>query len=77
MEAIPVPVQKLWHVHVDLFGPWATSSEGHRHLLTVVDQTSRWAEAIPMRSTSAEAVQEAFISNWVARFGVPATVTTD
>jgi len=30
-----------------------------------------------MKSTSAEAVQEAFISNWVARFGVPATVTTD
>ena len=30
-----------------------------------------------MMSTSAEAVRDAFISNWVARFGVPATVTTD
>ena len=77
VEAIPVPVHKLWHVHVDLVGPWPVSSGGHRHLLTVVDRTSRWAEAIPMMSTSAEAVRDAFISNWVARFGVPATVTTD
>ena len=44
-----VPVHKLWHVHVDLVGQWAASSGGHRHLLTVVDRTSRWAEAIPMR----------------------------
>ena len=71
-EAIQVPVPKLWHVHVDLVGLWAASSGGHRHLLTVADRTSRWAEAIPMMSTSAEAVQEAFINNCV-----PATVTTD
>ena len=30
-----------------------------------------------MKSTSAEAVQDAFVNNWVARFGVPATVTMD
>ena len=77
MEAFLVPVHKLWHVHVDLVGPWDTSRGGHRHLLTVVDRTTRWAEAIPLRSTSAEAVQDAFVSNWVARFGMPAMVTTD
>ena len=29
VEAIPVPVHKLWHMHVDLVGPWAVSSGGH------------------------------------------------
>jgi len=42
-----------------------------------VDCTTRWAEAIPLRSTSAEAVQDTSVSNWIARFGVPSTVTKD
>ena len=67
VEAIPVPLHKFSHVHVDLVGLWLRTAEDHTHLLRVVDRTTRWAEAIP----------DSFMVNWVARFGVPATITTD
>ena len=69
MEAIPVPLHKFSHVHVDLVGPWPRPAEGHTLLLTVVDRTARWAEA--------QVVADSFVANWVAFFGVPATITTD
>ena len=37
----------------------------------------RWAEAIPLLSTTAQVVADSFVANWVARFGVPASITTD
>ena len=30
-----------------------------------------------MQSTTAQVVADSFVANWVARFGVPATITTD
>ena len=43
----------------------------------MVDRASRWPEALPLKSTTAEAVADSFASGWVARFGVPGKVTTD
>ena len=70
-----MPLHKFSYVHVDLVG--LRSAEGHTHLLTVVDRTTRWAEAIPLQSTTAQVIADAFVANWVARFGIPATITTD
>ena len=42
MDAIPVPKHKFSHVHMDLVGPWPRTAEGHTHLLTIVDRTTRW-----------------------------------
>ena len=73
---IPVPSRRFSHVHVDLVGPLPTS-EGFTHLFTVIDRTTRWAEAIPLSSTSAQACARALFRGWIARFGVPATMTSD
>jgi transposase InsO family protein len=62
---------------VDLVGPLPLSTEGYAYLLTAVDRTSRWFEAVPLRSVTAADVAEAFVAAWVARFGVPATITSD
>ena len=74
---IELPTTKFAHVHVDLVGPLPVSAEGHSHLLTVVDRLTRWVEAIPMRTTTAEACADTFALHWVARYGVPHTITTD
>ena len=47
------------------------------YLLTIVDRYTRWPEAIPLPNMQAATVASAFVSHWVARFGVPESVTTD
>jgi hypothetical protein len=77
LQAIPVPARKFSHVHIDLVGPLTASSDGHVYLLTIIDRSTRWVEAVPLRNMEASMCADAYIANWVACFGVPATVTTD
>ncbi len=46
-------------------------------MLTIIDRSTRWAEAVPMRSTTAVECANAVIAAWVSRFGVPDVVTSD
>ena len=76
LEPFPVPARRFDHVHVDLVGP-LPPSQGFTHLLTMVDRTTRWPEAVPLSSTTAADVARAFLSAWVARFGTPSDITSD
>jgi IS30 family transposase len=71
------PTQQFSHIHIDLVGPLPASSDGLTHVFTVVDRSMRWAEVIPVRSTSAASCADALISGWISRFGVPEQVTSD
>ena len=73
---IPVPSTRFEHVHVDLVGPF-TPDRGFPYLLTIVDRTTRWPEAVPIAETTADTVVQAFIDHWISRYGVPLTVTSD
>ena len=64
-------------VHIDLVGPLPVSSKGHTHILSILDRFSRWYEAVPLRSTTAEAVVEALWIHWISRFGLPNFFITD
>ena len=70
------PTERFDHVHVDLVGP-LPYSDCFKYLLTCVDRFTRWPEAIPILDIRAESVADAFFRGWVARFGTPATITTD
>ena len=70
MDAIPVPLRKFSHMHMDLVGSWPRTAEGHTNILTGVDRTTRWAEAIQLQPTTAQVVADSFVANWGARFGV-------
>ena len=70
------PTERFDHVHVDIVGP-LPYADGFRYLLTCVDCFTRWPEAIPMVDIIAETVADAFFSGWIARYGTPATITTD
>ncbi|BHF64966.1 hypothetical protein SprV_0200797500 [Sparganum proliferum] len=54
------------------FPPWDPSlSKAPRGKYT------HWAEAIPLPNAQAETIVKAFVSRWIAMFGVPSSVTTD
>ena len=76
LEPFSVPERRFDHVNVDLVGP-LPSSRGFTYLLTMVDRTTRWPEAVPLSSTTAAEVARAFIAVWVARFGTPADLSSD
>lgn len=64
-------------VHVDIVGPLPTSSNGSSYLLTMIDKFSRWVEAVPLQNISAKSCAQAFLMNWVSRFGIPETLVSD
>ena len=70
------PTERFDHVHVDLVGPLPYSNS-FTYLLTCVDRFTRCAEAISIIDIRAKTVADAFFGGWVARFGTPATITTD
>jgi cleavage and polyadenylation specificity factor subunit 1 len=76
LQTFEVPHRRFEHIHVDLVGP-LPPSRGYTHLFTIVDRFSRWPEAIPLNETSTSACARALISNWIARFGVPADMSSD
>ena len=64
-------------MHIDIVGPLPLSHEGYTHLLTMIDCSTRWPEAVLLRETTAEAALDAFVSTWVARYGMLANLTSD
>lgn len=76
LETFTVPAKRFSHIHVDIVGPLPPSL-GFTHLFTIVDRTTRWPEAIPLRDTTTSDCARALINNWVARFGIPANITSD
>ncbi len=77
VQPIQLPVKRFSHVHIDIVGPLPASPGGCTHLLTIVDRSTRWPEAVPLVNTSTASCAAAFFNSWVSRFGVPAVLTSD
>ena len=75
VQRIDVPSRRFSHVHVDLVGP-LPSIGGYTHVFTVVDRSTRWPAAYPIKETSTRACIDSLVQ-WISGFGVPATVTSD
>ena len=75
---MPLPVlDRPWaRLALDLVGPLPRTKSGHRYLLTCMDFTSRYPEAVPLRQVDAQTVMEAMLLIF-GRFGLPEEILTD
>ena len=64
MKPMPIVMPRFHDVVLDIVGP-LTPSNSYRFLLTIVDKTSRWVEAVPMEKATAASCATAFLEGWV------------
>jgi hypothetical protein len=55
------PMEK---VHMDIMGPFPLSTKGNRYLLVIVDQFTKWIEAVALPDQTAEMVAKATVDNF-------------
>ena len=73
---IPIPSRRFSVLHIDLIGP-LPEVRGRRYILSTMDRHNRWFELTPLEKIDATTVAEAFITSWVQRYGVPASIVCD
>ena len=76
VQKIVVPDEPFSHLHIDIVGP-LPSSQGYTHILTIIDRTTRWPEAIPLKDTTTDSCVQAFVSGWISKYGMPLHLTSD
>ena len=75
---IPLPVmdQPFQRIAMDMVGPLPRSKAGHKYILTICDYSSRYPEAIPLKSTDSKHVAEALVP-FFSHVGIPQEILTD
>ena len=76
LQSFLQPDSRFSAIHCDLVGPLPESC-GYAYLLTIIDRFTRHFECIPLREITAKACADAFVLNWVTRFGCPQIMTCD
>ena len=59
----------LWRVAIDIVGATPRSSLGHEWLLVVSDHFIKFAQAFPVRNTSAVPLAKKVMDEYICRFG--------
>ncbi|KII60618.1 Retrovirus-related Pol polyprotein from transposon 17.6 [Thelohanellus kitauei] len=72
-----IPTAPLHTWHIDYIGPLPTTPMGNKYILLMVDQFTKWPEAVATRNQDAETTANIFMGNIVSRFGVPKKIITD
>src|SRR6218665_1537718 len=74
----PIPCGEPWErVSMDITGPHPRSSQGNVYILTIMDQFTKFVEAVPIANQEATTVAKAFVETVVVRYEVPLQILTD
>jgi hypothetical protein len=70
------PAGPMMRIVGDHVGPLATSANGFKHILVLVDSLTRWVELVPVKDLES-ATTAAALSQFIYRHGAPAEFQTD
>lgn len=76
LKPIPVVGEPFERLILDCVGPLPKAKSGHQYLLTIMCATTRYPEAVPLRSIKTKAVVKELIK-FCSMFGLPKVIQTD
>ena len=76
LNPIPAIHEPFSHLIIDCVGPLPKTKSGHQYLLTMMCTATRYPEAIPLRTISAEKIADSLME-FFTRYGLPKSVQTD
>lgn len=77
LEAPFFPTRPFEQISMDIVGPLPRSGRGYKYLLTMIDNFTRYAEAIPLKEITADETARALVEAIVTRHGAPDRLLTD
>lgn len=76
LNPLPIFSEPFTRVMVDCVGPLPKTKKGYEYLLTILDMSTRFPEAVPLRNIRARTVIDALIQ-FFTRYGLPREVQSD
>lgn len=73
---ITVPSEPFTKIVIDCVGPLPKTKRGNEYILTIMDPTTRYPEAIPLKNISAKTVVKNLL-HFFTIFGLPAEIQSD
>lgn len=74
----PLPCGEPWErLSIDVVGPFPRSRQGHIFMLTIMDNFTKFVEAVPMSNQEASSVAKALVETVIVRYGAPLQILTD
>ena len=77
LTPLPQPANINHRLHVDLFGPLATSDNKNKYICVMTDAFSKYVELVAIPSKTAENVANAIFDTWITRYSCPHEIVTD
>ncbi|XDV15093.1 hypothetical protein PO909_015233 [Leuciscus waleckii] len=76
MSHAPRPTGPWTHLQIDFTGPLSPSG-GYQYILVIMDRFTRWVEAFPTRTCTAEAAARVMVEEVFPRWGLPYEIDSD
>ena len=77
LQPLPAVDQPFKRIAIDIVGPLPRTKQGFKYILTVIDHSTRFPLAVPLKETSAKTVAEALQNHVFCMFGLPEELISD
>lgn len=77
MTITPTADSAFQRIYLDLVGPLESDVDNNKYILTLQCDLSKFVECYPLKNKEAVTVAQAFVENFILRFGIPDEIVSD